>query len=252
MKKIISVLLLLLVLGGSAYAETIDVQFNSVNLVANNKPIEVPNILYNGTTYVPLRAVSETLNMNVNWNDKTRTASVTQPSQTETEAKLSDVSNALKAYKDAVYAKNCTSVLRDNLYGMYNNYLRIEDIYDNYVAYPNYQGIHIEMDFFEYTESVNIVLDEEVVANHSLKTACEITGYSYESVASLLDYANKAAYYFNSATEELELYRDNLNPYNLSQTGTYLATGRNYFSEIMDVIVEMDNTLRDYVLGYEF
>lgn len=252
MKKLISVLLLLAVLGSSAYAETIDVHFNSVNLLVNKKSIEVPNILYNGTTYVPLRAVSETLNMNVNWYDKTRTVSVTQPSQTETEAKLSNVTNALTEYKDAVYAKNCISTLRDNLYGMYNNYLRIEDIYDNYVLIPNYQGIHLGIDFFEYTESISIVLDEELVANHSLKTACKITGYNYENVALLLDYANKAAYYFNSAAEELELYRDNLNPNNLSQAGTYLDTGRNYHSEIMDVIVEMDNTLRDYVLRYEF
>ena len=53
--------------------KTIKVVFNSVNLEVNGKIVEVDNILYNGTTYVPLRAVAEMLGKEVGWNQATRT-----------------------------------------------------------------------------------------------------------------------------------------------------------------------------------
>jgi len=56
--------------------KTIKVVFNSVNLEVNGKIVEVDNILYNGTTYVPLRAVAEMLGKEVGWNQATRTVSI--------------------------------------------------------------------------------------------------------------------------------------------------------------------------------
>jgi hypothetical protein len=55
---------------------TITVIYNSVNLRVNGTLIKADNILYNGTTYVPLRAVADALNKDVGWEQSTMTASI--------------------------------------------------------------------------------------------------------------------------------------------------------------------------------
>ncbi len=52
-------------------SKKIEVLFNSISLYVNNKQISVDNIVYNGTTYVPLRAVGEMIGMKVSWSQKT-------------------------------------------------------------------------------------------------------------------------------------------------------------------------------------
>lgn len=61
------------VFGGSVKSK-IDVVFNSINIKVNGKKIKTPNILYNETTYVPLREVAEMLGKEVDWDQSNRTA----------------------------------------------------------------------------------------------------------------------------------------------------------------------------------
>lgn len=61
---------------GDAVKKNIEVVYNSVNLTINGKKVEADNILYNGTTYVPLRKVAEMLEKEVGWDAKTSTASI--------------------------------------------------------------------------------------------------------------------------------------------------------------------------------
>lgn len=75
MGVVIATLLMSTVLGASA-KETIEVVFNSINLSVNGKKVEADNILYKGTTYVPLRATGDMLGKSVGWDEKTRTASI--------------------------------------------------------------------------------------------------------------------------------------------------------------------------------
>lgn len=56
--------------------QNIEVLFNSVNLTVNGKIIEADNILYDGTTYVPIRTVAELLGKEVGWDQNTNTASI--------------------------------------------------------------------------------------------------------------------------------------------------------------------------------
>jgi internalin A len=64
----------------AAYAggitQTIEVIFNNVNLKVNGHIIDAQNILYKGTTYVPLRAVSDMFGKEVGWDGNTNTASI--------------------------------------------------------------------------------------------------------------------------------------------------------------------------------
>lgn len=61
---------------GATVTKTIEVVYNSVNLTVNGTKVNADNILYDGTTYVPLRAVAEALGKEVGWDGKTNTASV--------------------------------------------------------------------------------------------------------------------------------------------------------------------------------
>ena len=73
---VIIVILFTSVAMAASLERTIEVVFNSVNLKVNGKIVEADNILYNGTTYVPLRAVTEMLDKEVSWDQATRTASI--------------------------------------------------------------------------------------------------------------------------------------------------------------------------------
>lgn len=76
---IAGLLVAVIMISGVSYAANmtkIDVLLNQINLKVNGKSVSGDNILYNGTTYVPLRAISEMLNKDVGWDQATKTASV--------------------------------------------------------------------------------------------------------------------------------------------------------------------------------
>ena len=56
--------------------KNIEVLFNSVNLTVNGNKVNAETIVYNGTTYVPLRATADMLGKEVGWDQKTSTASI--------------------------------------------------------------------------------------------------------------------------------------------------------------------------------
>lgn len=55
-------------------SQTIQAIFGRVKLVVNNKSVEQETLLYDGTTYVPLRAVGEMLDLEIDWVDSLKTA----------------------------------------------------------------------------------------------------------------------------------------------------------------------------------
>lgn len=82
MKKFLSGILVgvLFMTSTIAYAETkktIDAVFGQVKLIVDGKFIDKETLLYNGTTYVPLRAAAEAIGMEVGWDGSTNTASLT-------------------------------------------------------------------------------------------------------------------------------------------------------------------------------
>ena len=72
---IIATMLMSTVLGAGV-KKTIEVAFNSINLTINGEKVDADTILYEGTTYVPLRATGEMLGKDVGWNQATNTASI--------------------------------------------------------------------------------------------------------------------------------------------------------------------------------
>lgn len=60
----------------SGFKGTIEVVFNSINLQINGQKVDADNILYKGTTYIPLRKAAEILGKEVVWNQTTNTANI--------------------------------------------------------------------------------------------------------------------------------------------------------------------------------
>lgn len=58
----------------------IDVIFNNVNVNVNGEELEADNILYNGTTYIPIRDVAEILGKDVIWEQETMTVNINDKS----------------------------------------------------------------------------------------------------------------------------------------------------------------------------
>jgi len=56
--------------------KTIEVVFDKVNIEVNSQKMESSNFLYEGTTYVPIRAVAEVLGKEVGWDHNSKTASI--------------------------------------------------------------------------------------------------------------------------------------------------------------------------------
>ncbi len=74
------VIITAILLGNFSFAsgllQNIPVAFNSVSMKVNGTVINADNILYNGTTYVPLRAIADMLGKEVGWDGATMTASI--------------------------------------------------------------------------------------------------------------------------------------------------------------------------------
>ena len=68
-----------------ASTKTIDVLFNGVNIEVNGQKVAADNLLYNGTTYVPLRVIAEMLGMEVGWIQQTNTATLKGKTETHIE-----------------------------------------------------------------------------------------------------------------------------------------------------------------------
>lgn len=86
---IAGVLSCILIMGSLAYAQgvkqTIEVWFGNVNMTVNGETVDVDTILYNGTTYAPVRKVADMLGKKVGWNGEANTVSINDKDYIEVE-----------------------------------------------------------------------------------------------------------------------------------------------------------------------
>jgi len=71
-------------------AQTIDVIFGRVKLIVDGKPVDKETLLYDGATYVPLRAAAEILGIEVGWDGETNTATLTSPVKADPEEEATE------------------------------------------------------------------------------------------------------------------------------------------------------------------
>ncbi len=58
------------------FAKTSNVVLNEVNIKVNNQPVSTSAITYNGTVYVPIRAIAEILDKEVVYDSETKTVNI--------------------------------------------------------------------------------------------------------------------------------------------------------------------------------
>lgn len=76
MKKFIAGLLVGLILCGGAFAATLNAETTDIKVVINGSQSSAMPIVLNGSTYLPLKAISTVLGCYVNWNEKLRQVEV--------------------------------------------------------------------------------------------------------------------------------------------------------------------------------
>jgi hypothetical protein len=86
---------------GAQVKKTIDVIFNSVNITLNGEKSDTDNFLYEGTTYVPLRAISEIFGKEVGWDGDTNTASI-YDKETDDEKLIKEIGDSIKFTKEEI------------------------------------------------------------------------------------------------------------------------------------------------------
>lgn len=80
----------------------IDVVLNGVNVQLEGQDVQVDSILYNGSTYLPMRKVAELVGKDIEWKQETMTANIIE--KTDVKEKEGDnVPNEANAIKELTY-----------------------------------------------------------------------------------------------------------------------------------------------------
>ena len=88
------------VVSASGVWDNISVLRNDINVVVNGRDVTADNFLYNDTTYLPLRAVSEALNQSVSYDESTNTAYIGMGSPNQT---VSNTNTEYAHYKEVTW-----------------------------------------------------------------------------------------------------------------------------------------------------
>ena len=91
----------------------INVIFNGINVQVDGSSVDVNSILYNGTTYLPMRKVAELVGKDVDWNNDTKTANIIEKKE---EIKNGDnMSNETYVDKNSIVIKTENGIICDGI-----------------------------------------------------------------------------------------------------------------------------------------
>jgi hypothetical protein len=113
MRKIICITLTFIIsatsiIFASTITQNISVVPNQSKITMNGKSVTADNFLYKGTTYVPLRTISENLSCNVTWDQNSKTVNIVFPTSS-TDSNLNDIyiNDGLKDLHDQNLIREC-------------------------------------------------------------------------------------------------------------------------------------------------
>ncbi|MCI8980558.1 MAG: copper amine oxidase N-terminal domain-containing protein [Clostridia bacterium] len=104
--------------------QNINVLPNTIKVVVDGKEVQADNFLYNDTTYLPIRAVSEALKMDVQYDNATSTATISEKKEDDNMAVTS------KYTPPAEYINNIDYIVeKDGVYYALLNFIatKIQD-----------------------------------------------------------------------------------------------------------------------------
>ncbi|MDD3267567.1 MAG: stalk domain-containing protein [Burkholderiales bacterium] len=136
--------------------QKIDVVLNSVNVQINGEKLETSTILYDGTTYLPMRKIAEAVGKDVDWNQETMTANIVAKTVTGSAIKPVDnikvgdnVENIDNSNDFKVYQKD------GYIFGESNNELYYEAMYVQELM-SSFGKYYIDKEAFEKYKVVKI------------------------------------------------------------------------------------------------
>jgi hypothetical protein len=143
----------------------IEVYRNQVNLEVNGLRIKGENFIYNGTTYVPLRLVSETFGNKIDWDSSTSTVIINKPVEA-----IDPQSSGTKVNSDSstntVEADKPTEAIVSDSSGW--NLININQKLDLYSPVHNVSNIPIalqQIDSLTLWKDVQLDVDFEINSN---------------------------------------------------------------------------------------
>lgn len=90
--------------------QSIEVLANFANFEVNGKEVDADNFVYNGITYVPIRRAAEILDMEVGWDNDTRTVSLNDKKEV-----IERTNQINKQTKNQLIKKYIDNILKNNL-----------------------------------------------------------------------------------------------------------------------------------------
>lgn len=117
--------------------ENINVSYNNIKIVVDGKAVSTDTepFIYNGTTYLPVRAVGEALGKEVNWDSTTNTVYLGDVPKTENSQPDNNSDN--NAQKDNFVVSNVKKEYMSGI-GMYRVFGEITNNYDKYYDFVGF------------------------------------------------------------------------------------------------------------------
>ena len=138
--------------------QSINVLPNTIKVVVDGKEVQADNFLYNDTTYLPIRAVSEALKMDVQYDNATSTATISEKREDDNMAVTSKYTPPAEYRNDSTYF-----ILKDSIWYVSMNY-----VVDNK---NEFQGITGDSDGWNDDNTIDINLyknGEKVTTVHCI------------------------------------------------------------------------------------
>lgn len=142
--------------------QKIDVILNTVNIEINGEKLNADNILYNGTTFLPMRVVAEAVDKDIEWNQETMTANIKDKME---EVDVEKMQNIDITYEDFI--------------AMFDLRFSIDDIQNTKVKHFVYNGN------LSYNELV------ELIYSYGNDTLFSFGSQTIENIFGNEDYYNK-------------------------------------------------------------
>lgn len=134
--------------------QNINVLPNTIKVVVDGKEVQADNFLYNDTTYLPIRAVSEALGKEVQYDTQTSTATISEKKEDDNMAVTSKYTPPTEYINDSDYI-----IQKDGVYYATARYIH------NYTAWD-----------FD-TDTANLIIEDRNGDKHSFK-AVAIEGHT--------------------------------------------------------------------------
>lgn len=144
--------------------QKIDVILNSVQVQVDGEKLDTNSILYNGSTYLPMRTVAEAVGKDVEWNEDTKTANIIYKNETDTVINKTkegdDITNKIVENTELKTSDGISiKIINEKQYVYTSDYYKIYNNEDNKrIQYLSQNGTLVT----DFTKPINMYINGEI------------------------------------------------------------------------------------------